>query len=460
MAGIGFELRKLLRRDDLLGILQGYGHSALASTGPWLLTILTLAGIGLLGRNHIQPDDIYEFRLIVIYNFAFSLVMTGPVVMVATRYIADAIYAKKVDEAPSMMMGYMLIILCLGALTIVPFYLLYAKLSRFVALLAIVNFFIVSSIWLITAFLSALKNYGDITRSFAIGTIAALGSAAVLTRFGSSAAMLLGFSVGLALVLFSLIARVFVEYPYPVTNPFRYGKYFRTYWQLALSGLAYNIAIWVDKWVMWFAPQHEQVRSGLIMYPDYDNALFLAYLTIVPAIAAFVMTIETDFFESYLQFYNSIQSHASFAEISRAQEGIIGSILRGARTLIVLQGSICLATILLSPKLFGLLGIDFSQIGIFRIGVLGAFFHTLLLALTIVLSYFDLRTAVLKIQILFLLANAVFTYVSMRMGFPYYGFGYFISTLITFAAAFMTVAYIVGRLPYQTFVTSNASIES
>jgi uncharacterized membrane protein len=460
MAGIGFELRKLLRRDDLLGILQGYGHSALAATGPWLLTILTLAGIGFLGRNQIQPDDLLEFRLIVIYNFALSLVMTGPVVMVATRYLADAIYAKKVDGAPSMMLGYMMIIFGIGCVTVVPFYFFYAKLSHTVAVLAIVNFFIVSAIWLITAFLSALKNYSDITRSFAFGTGAALISAALLAHFGSTAAMLLGFSLGLGLVLFSLIARVFAEYPYPVTNPFQFGRYFKKYWQLALSGLVYNMAIWVDKWIMWFAPQRERLRSGLIMYPDYDSALFLAYLTIVPAIAAFVMIVETDFFENYLRFYRNIENHASYPEIARAQEGIIASILRGSRTLIVLQGSICVATIILSPKLFSLLRIDFSQIGMFRIGVLGAFFHTLLLALTIVLSYFDLRTMTLKIHIFFLVTNAFFTYVTMQMGFSYYGFGYFISALATFALAFLAVAHYAGRLTYQTFLVSNASIES
>jgi uncharacterized membrane protein len=460
MAGIGFELRRLLRRDDLIGILQGYGHSALAATGPWLITILTLAGITFLGRNQLRHDELQEFRLIVIYNFAFSLVMTGPIVMVATRYLADAIYAKKVDEAPSMMMGYMLIILVIGALTAVPFYLFYARLNRVVALLAIVNFFIVSAIWLISAFLSALKNYADIAKSFAIGALAALGSAALLAGFGSTASMILGFSLGLALALFSLIARVFVEYPYPVISPFRYGKYLKDYWQLALGGLIYNLAIWVDKWVMWFAPQREQLPSGLVMYPDYDSAMFLSYLTIVPSIAAFVMTIETDFFESYLKFYRGVQNHASYSEILRTQEGIIAAILRGARTLTVLQGSICLTIILISPRLFSLLHIDFSQIGMFRIGVLGAFFHTLLLASTIVLSYFDLRTTTLKIHVFFLLTNAFFSYVTMQMGFSYYGFGYFISTLTTFGLAFMALAHHLGRLPYETFVVNNASIEN
>jgi uncharacterized membrane protein len=244
-----------------------------------------------------------------------------------------------------------------------------------------------------------------------------------------------------------------------VTNPFRYGKYFRIYWELALSGLVYNMAIWVDKWIMWLAPEREVLRSGLISYPDYDSAMFLAYLTIVPSIAAFVLSVETDFFESYLKFYRNVQEHKNYAEIENAHKEIIESSLRGSRTFLVLQGSICLATIFLAPRIFTLLNINFAQIGIFRIGVLGAFFHVLLLALSIVLSYFNLRITTLKIHLLFLISNAGFTYVSMRMGFSYYGFGYFLASLVTFAATFLAAAHYLGRLPYQTFVLSNESVE-
>jgi uncharacterized membrane protein len=460
MAGIGFELRKLLRRDDLLGILQGYGHSALAATGPWLITILTLAGVTFLGRSGVQPDDLFEFRLIVIYNFAFSLVMTGPIVMVATRYLADAIYAKKVEEASSMMLEYLLIIFGIGAVTVVPIYLFYARFSRVVALLAIVNFFVVSAIWLISAFLSALKNYADITKSFVIGALAALSSAALLARWGSGAAMILGFTLGLALILFSLIARVLVEYPYPVANIFRYGKYFRDYWQLALSGLIYNMAIWVDKWVMWFAPQREQLRSGLPMYPDYDSAMFLAYLAIVPSIAAFVMTIETDFFESYLRFYRGIQNHASYSEILDTQDGIIASILRGARTLIVpagkhLPGHNSDLTKTLRPPAHRLQ--RDRHIPHWPAG--SVFSHT---AVGVHYRAFLFRPANNNSEdhVYFLLSNALFSYVTMRMGYSYYGFGYFMSALTTFGFAFLAIAHHLGRLTYQTFLVSNASIEN
>ena len=100
--------------------------------------------------------------------------------------------------------------------------------------------------------------------------------------------MLLGFSGGLAYILFLLIARVLAEYPYQVAHPFRFLSQFRQYWELALGGLLYNAAIWVDKWVMWFAPDSEVLASGMVSYPDYDTAMFLAYLSIVPSMAVFV----------------------------------------------------------------------------------------------------------------------------------------------------------------------------
>ena len=459
MAGIGFEIRKLLKRDDLLGVLQGYTHSAMTATGPWLLTILMLTGVVLVGGRGLQPDDLAEFRLIIVYNFGFSLVLAGPIVMIATRYLADAIYVKAVDDAPSMLVTYLLLLLSVSAVVVVPFYLFYLDLNRGLAVLSIINFGIIAAIWLISAFLSALKNYTAITRSFAAGTVFSLGSAALLSSTSSTTAMMAGFTAGQALILFALIARVLVEYPYSVVHPFRHGRYFRKYWMLALSGLVYNIGIWIDKWIMWAAPQHETLRSGMVSYQNYDSAMFLAYLTIVPSLAAFVMTVETDFYEHYLAYFKSIQNHSSFEHISQAHGDIVRSTIGGARIFIVLQGSICLVVILMSPQIFSIFNVNFAQIGMFRIGVLGAFFHVLFLGLSIVLSYFDLRMATLRLQLLFLVTNGLLTLLTMKAGFPYYGYGYFLSALITFAAAFLTSAYYLNRLPYQTFVMSNASVQ-
>src|SRR5580658_1324703 len=109
MAGIGFELRKLLARDDLIGIAEGYGHAAIATSGPWLFTILALGAILFLGAPNAPPSELAVFRLIIVYNFSFSLVLTAPVGIVMTRYLADSIYAKDVEQAPAALLGGLLI---------------------------------------------------------------------------------------------------------------------------------------------------------------------------------------------------------------------------------------------------------------------------------------------------------------------------------------------------------------
>jgi uncharacterized membrane protein len=459
MAGIGFELRKLTERDDLLGLLQGYTHSAVASAGPWLFTILSLGSILVYGSLFASAEELSTFRLIIIYNFAFSLVFSSPVVIVATRVLADLIYEKRVQEAPSVLLGNLLLLYFTQLWVAAPFYLFYVQVDWGIRLAALANFFLITGIWLAGIFLTALKDYGTVTTSFAFGMALAATGTALLARYFSVAGMLAGFSLGLAYILFSLIARVFAEYPSPVFHPFRSLNLIKKYWEIALSGLIYNVAIWVDKWVMWFAPGREVLSSRMVSYPDYDTAMFLAYLTIVPSMAVFVLHIETGFFEKYLRFYRDIQNHANYTQVLKNQNEIIRNILGSMRNLIVLQGSICFLTVLLAPRIFELMNFSFVQLGMFRFGVMGAFFHVLLLVVTILLSYFDLRRAVLGVHSLFLLTNLGFSFLGMKMGFAYYGYGYFLSTLVTFVVAFSTLAHYVVQLPYQTFVRNNTSLQ-
>ena len=42
MAGIGFELRKILKEDRLLSLAKVYGYSAILSSGPWVVSIIAI----------------------------------------------------------------------------------------------------------------------------------------------------------------------------------------------------------------------------------------------------------------------------------------------------------------------------------------------------------------------------------------------------------------------------------
>ncbi|MBV9507866.1 MAG: exopolysaccharide Pel transporter PelG [Acidobacteriia bacterium] len=457
MAGIGFELRKLMQRDDLLGIARGFGHAALATSGPWLFTVASLTAIVLLGTPFTVPREIDAFRLIVIYNFSFSLVLTGPLAVILTRYLADSIHAKDVSEVPAVMLGGLALAYAASVPIAAALYMWLAHLHRVTRVAAVLNFLLIAGIWIVSVFLTALKNYRALTLSFASGIGIGILCAAVFAAIWSTAGMLFGFNLGLALILFSLIARVLTEYPTRAHQPFAFLRYFRTHWDLALCALVYNLAVWADKWMMWLAPQHE-FQIGLVSFPDYESAMFFSYLSVVPSIAAFTVTIETGFFEKYVRFYSDIQRHAPYGTIERNHKDLIQSLRGGASNFLVLQGSICVLAILLAPQICELLGINFAQLGMLRFGLLGAFFHSGFLFLTIVLSYFDLRRINLANALLFLSTNTLFTLISLRLGFAYYGYGYFLSALVSFAAAFLAVSHSIQKLPYLTFVRTNSSV--
>ncbi len=458
MAGIGFELRKLSRRDDLLGIVEGYAHSALASTGPWLFTILALSGVVMFGSQFVSGSEMAEFRLIIIYNFAFSLIASAPIAMISMRHLADSIYRKNVSDAPSMLLTGILLTLVLEVPVVIGFYGYYVQLPIAIRMIAIANFFVVTAIWLACVFLTALKDYRRLSLTFIAGMGTALAGAAAAAPFWGVTGILIGFTGGLTLLLCLLVSRVLAEYPYATLRLFSFKKLFLRYWELALGGLIYNLAIWIDKLIMWASPQGAVLQNGMVSYPDYDSAMFLAYLTIVPTMASFVLNVETDFFEKYVAYYRDIQHHAKFSRIEQDHQSIIGAILRGARNFIVLQGTISLVSILLAPYLFTALNVSFLQLAMFRIGVLGAFFHVMFLVMTILLSYFDLRRMTLAIQTLFLVLNGIGTVVALKFGFQFYGYGYFLAAIVTFALTFLAMARVLNRLPYQTFVLSNSSL--
>lgn len=457
MAGIGFELNKLAKRDDLIGTIGAYMHSAMAIAGPWLFTVVALAAITMLHGGAGDDLDILNFRGIIIYNFSFSLVLAAPIFMVMTRYLADAIHMQNVTKAPSVMIESLLLVYIFQLPIAILFYVIYFDLPVELRLAAFANMFLISSVWLLGVFLTALKDYNSISKTFFFGMVLAIVASWLLEGYGAFG-MVMGFNVGLMIIVFVLIARIMAEYPYKLTNEFALKPYFKKYRELALGGLFYNAAIWVDKWVMWFAPESIKLPSGMIFYQDYDSAMFLAFLTIIPSLALFVFSIETRFFRHYRRFYEQILDHAPMQRLRQYQNDITESIFAGGRNLIFLQGAICFVVILLAPRIFEAMNMFFMQLGMFRLGTLGALFHVLLIFECIILSYFDCRRTTMHIYLFFLVTNALFTYVSMEAGFAYYGYGYFLASAVSFIIAGFVVISHVRKLPFHSFITNNTSI--
>ncbi len=457
MAGIGFVLRKLYQQDNLTSLFRACAHSMFASSGPWLFTVLSLALISFYGASVTDADTLLLFRTVLIYNFSFSLVISGPVFMIATRYLADCLHAEDLSGVPGLLVGSLSLLLSISVAFACLLYFFLVDLPGLMAVMAIINFVLLSGVWLVGIFISALRRYGIITRAFMLGMAVSALAACGLARTYGVEGMLGGFSAGLAATLALLLTATLAEYAAPFARPFAFLSYFRRYREIALSGLVYNLAIWADKWIMWLAPEALRLPQGLRVYPNYDSAMFLAYLTTVPAMALFLFSAETQFFEKYAQLFRDIREKASFAKIAAAHRALLSGVFSSMRYLLLLQGGVVLICVLMAAEIIARLHGDYLQVGMLRYGIMGALFHVFTLFLLVLLSYFDSRTLSLFIQGVFLITNVGLTMLSIKLGFAYYGYGYFLSAFITFLiAAVFTVRYLL-HLPYHSFVTSNPS---
>jgi uncharacterized membrane protein len=457
MAGIGFELNKLAKRDDLLGIAGAYFHSAFAIAGPWLFTVIALAFTTYL-YGGVDSGELMNFRGVIVYNFSFSLALSGPVYTIMTRYLADQIHVKNVTSVPTAMLESMIIVFLFNLGIAIFFYFIYFDMPLSLRLAAFANMFLIAAVWLLSVYLTALKDFSAVTWTFIIGmTIAVVSTHLFAHRH--AAGMVAGYNAGLAVIVFMLAARIFSEYPYHLTHEFALKPFWKKYWELAVAGFFFNAALWVDKWIMWYAPEAIKLATKMRFFPDYDSAMFLAAMTILPTIALFVFSIETNFFHHYRRFYGNILAHASLRRIREFHAKIIESISEGARNLVVLQGVVAILAILLAPQLFERIHMYFVQLGIFRLGVLGSFFEVLILFTTIILSYFDCRRHNMVIFIFYFVSNALLTLVFMQQGYSMYGYGFFLSSALTFGLAATILILHVRNLPYHAFISNNNSVK-
>jgi uncharacterized membrane protein len=459
MAGIGFALRKMTQQNNLLGLIQAYSLSAVLSTGPWLFTIIAIGSIAIIGQRFPDWETMLIFRAVITYNFSFSLVLSGPIVIVTTRFLSDQIYAKDVSRAPGMFVCALGLYFLLAVMPASFFYGIKTDMTTFERLGAISGFFLIGFIWIVTVFISALKDYKSVAIIFAVGMLAAGIACTLLGPLYGAAGMIHGFNIGMALIFFALTARILSEYPPDIIRPLDLVYRFKPHWMLAMSGLTYNAAIWVDKWLMWFLEPEAHVVSGVLFtLPFYDSAMFMAYLITIPATALFFVSVETEFFESYQRFYGSFAAHATLTKIKEYEQAITDFVYFSLHKMTIFIGCLAILAVLSASAWFDNLGISYQQIGVYRLGTIGAVLHILFLFVLIFLSYFDQRYVVLGLSTLFLIANIAFTFISQQLGFRYYGLGYTSATALCFFVGFSFLAHRLKWLTYQAFVANNPSI--
>lgn len=454
MAGIGFELRKLIRGDSYLSLIQGYAYAGLISSGPWVLSIIVLMFIGILSVPVFRsPTGVSQFQTTVTYLIALSLVATGLVQLAFCRYCADRMFQKEPFRLVPNFNGLILVVTAVAGGVAFPLsFLLFQAESIPFRLLLPTTFVVLCDVWIAVILLSGLKAYRAVLLNFAAGYGCILGLSYFLRHWGLEGLML-AFLAGQFILLLGMTRIIFHSYPSPRFLDFDFLKRGRMFPSLILAGFVYNLGIWVDKLVFWFHPYTSSAVIGPLRSSEvYDLPIFLAYLSIIPGMAVFLIRMETDFVDYYNKFYDAVRSGGTLDEIYESKDEMVRSARQGIFDILKIQALAAIGVFFAGPTLLRMAGIPELHLPLLYIDVAGVSFQVVFLGILNICFYLDLRARVLILTGLFVVLNLGFSLVSIAAGPFFYGYGFALSLILSIMLGLVLLNRDFDQLVYRTFM--------
>ena len=453
MAGIGFELRKLLQRDSYAGLLKAYAYAGVISSGPWVLSIIGILLVGMIAAGSVADREVTRFQVMVTWLILCSLVLTGPIQLSFTRWVADRLFERRRDLIVPNFLGALLLVLAgCGTLGLLAAALLFPGQGNLLRVLIGSGLAVLGGIWLTTIFLSGMKQYGAIVLLFLLGygvtVLASLG----LRRFGLEG-LLGGFVLGQFVLLAGMLMMVLRTLPTERMIAFAFLRRGAMYGTLVWVGVLYNLGVWADKLVFWLSPEVSQpiigpLRASII----YDLPAFLAYLAIIPGMAVFLVRIETDFVEYYERFFDAVREGGSLDQIRHLRDEMVFTIRQGLYEILKIQGITTVLVMVLAPRVLDWIGISHLYLPLLYLDVVAASLQVVLLGLLNIFFYLDRRRVVLGLTVLLLVLNTGLSWLTLQLGAAYYGYGVALAMMITVFVAMLALESRLHRLEYETFM--------
>ena len=455
MAGIGFELQRMIDEGQgLVSRIRSYAVAGLISSGPWIMTIFTLGIISAFGPILASKDQFAVFRGLVTYAFAFSLIVVGVMQMTVTRRVADQLYTKEYQQVlpgfvacASVVAGVQIVagtLFCLGA-----------GFSRNLSFVAVTLYVVVSVTWLALVWLGITREFDTVLKGYGLGSLVTFCLTASLPRPCDALGLLSAYTAGQAVILAFLLRAIVRGLSATGKRSFSILRSVPDFPHLMLVGLFYNAGIWADKIIFWYS-DGIGCHPWIHFHPLYDTCCYLAYLTVIPALAVNLVRVETSFYERYRAYFGSILGGMPLKVIDHRREEMFRNMKEGMTRLLRIQGFITILIVIFAPYLLTYLDLPAPSVRIFRAVCIGAFFHVMLLITILMQLYFDLRRQALATSLTFLILNIALAFWSVTAGLASYGFGYALAALISLLIGYVLLT---RSLEYYVFTSQPITAE-
>ena len=456
MAGIGFELRKILKEDSWSSLFKAYLYAGALGSGTWILSVLGILLVGMTGLAGSVGEQkwVSEFQVSVTWIMSGSLVTSGLLQLVFTRFVADCLYLNQDEKViPNLLgaTGLINVIACvLGCICL--WGVMQWEVTLY-TLLFFVSYILLCNVWMLVIFVAGLRRYGFLLSGFFLA-YALIVLLAWLWRNYNLEAGLLAFFIGHGILLIWLLFAVLKEYPKSGSGDvsFEFLHAERAKYSLIITGLLLNLGIWVDKWLFWFYPGTSvAVNDFLRASPLHDPNIFLAYLAMIPGLASFLLRIETDFVDACQAYYRVLNT-ATLSRIEMLREEMLQTLSDALFEVIKVQGVTMILIWLLASDIVRWLGWPAEYAWFLRIDVFATSVLVIFIALLNVAFYFNFLKQALWMTAGLFVMNLVLTLVTLILGKPWYGAGFGIALLVITVMAGIGLSVKTKRLEYQTFM--------
>lgn len=421
MAGIGFELQRALRGGSLAKALTVAITGIVIVAGPWLISIV---GISVLTgtASFVLREAQSLFIGAIVYGYAFSILLFGGLHYIFTRYVSDLLYNGKFHRTTAALVLMSIAVLALSLLIATPFALALrspgvSHLGLF-RLAMVVFFAAINLIWIEMLLVTILKGFLTIIGAYLAGMLVSVGATIYLGRIFGVGGAFLGFSLGqllVALILFAVLLRW--NSPTPALRELRpLLAYAQRYRALMVSGWFYSAGLWIDKIVFWFSRGASLQGSFIHLYDGYDQAAYLANLSVIPVLVFFTIFTETTFFAALRRLLLKLRT-GTYSRIAEEKYGF----LRKTRQILLRQSYFhALLVVVLLATLPGTL---------VKILVIGVLFHMAFLTFFTFLFYIESYGIALRGSIVFFGVNFLVSMASARFDALPPGIGYLLAGL-------------------------------
>lgn len=454
MAGIGFELRRVLLKRTLSSILLGFSYATALMAGPYIITIISILLSHFIALPYVTEEiTLIKFQTLITYMVAFSLILSGFSQLVIARFLADRFFEGKKEILLPNLLGVILINMFFGSIFSLTFsYLFFKNIGIWFIFILSTCFSLLCGIWILLIVANSFKKYRYILILFVFSFIIFVLIIPFVAPYNLNG-LLFAFSIPLFLIFSGLLIQFVKTFSSKELLKKDFMDSNQIFLSLIFSGFFYNLGVWIDKFIFWFHP----ITRIELMYPInislvYDIPIFLAYLAIAPGMGVMFLKIEGEFALYYEKYYNAVREGATLPQIYDYGNQMIES----ARSVIFdtfrIQSITFVFILLFEKYLFTFFNIPLYYLPLFHVLMIGTFLQLMFVTLLTLLNYFDRRFEILISTFIFAILNGLLTYLSIELGPAFYGYGFVIALTVSNFICLIALRRFLSEIHYQTFM--------